>query len=137
MINKMRAVKSIVLLLGLVVLFAVTTKVGHGQLRGTAKANPGLKYGSLAGRVTNAANGNPVTGVSIGVAVGRIARGQREGSVDAEGRYSITGLSPGTYVVIFRGGSIFGQQRRRVTIHAGETTTLDFSVLPRTAPPPR
>jgi hypothetical protein len=133
--NNKTTLKIIVLLMSLAMLFFVSTALGRAQLRGTAKASSGLKYGALAGRVTS--NTNPVTGVSIAVTAGRIARGQRELSVDADGRYSFAGLSPGNYVVTLRGGSVYGQQRRRVAIHAGLTTALDFSVLPRSAPPPR
>lgn len=108
----------------------LATGMTYAQLRPKEELQTRFNYGILAGRVTNAVNGNPVGGLSIVVA-------RREIHVDNQGRYAVNGLPQGNYTVVLKGGAMYGQQRRRVTIQAAETTTLDFKVSPRAAPPPR
>jgi hypothetical protein len=114
----------------LVFIVSLASGLSRTQLRPTEKTPTRFNYGVLAGNVTNSVNGNPVSGLTIVVA-------RREIHLDNAGRYTVNGLPQGNYTVVLKGGATYGQQRRRVTIHAAETTTLDFKVTPRTAPPPR
>src|SRR5438309_261986 len=54
--------------------------------------------GSLTGRVTDASSGQPVPGVTI---VAQGPQGEQAELTDTDGLYTITGLTPGMYVVRF------------------------------------
>ena len=75
---------------GLVVsLILATAAVANAQSANT---------GALVGRVTDAATGQAVTGVTV-VAEG--PQGEQAEITDDEGQFTITGLVPGTYAVHF------------------------------------
>jgi TonB-linked SusC/RagA family outer membrane protein len=78
--------------------------------------------GSIAGRVTDSATAQPVTGVRVTVA------GSASGMLtDREGRYLLSGLAPG--VVTVRAQRIgYGQREQTVTVLEGGTVTLDFAL---------
>jgi len=82
------------------------------------------KRGSVAGIVTDD-TGQPMPGVNI--AFPQLNRGTVS---ESDGSYRIENIRSGTYVLTF---SFIGYQsiNRKVTIDAGETTTLDVSLKPR------
>lgn len=81
-----------------------------------------VAQGSITGRVTDAANNQPVVGAQIMVA-GRAYNG-RTGS---DGSYSIRGVTAGTYEVrALRVG--YSEVRQSVTVADGQTATADFSM---------
>ena len=59
--------------------------------------------GGISGRVTASASGAPLTGVCIR-AVPKTAGRTVSFTVGANGRYSLTGLTPGRYTVMFSSG---------------------------------
>ena len=77
---------------------------------------------TITGRVTDAANGQPIVGVQIMVA-GR-SYGGRTG---ADGNYSIRSVPAGTYEVrALRVG--YSEMRQSVTVAEGQSATADFSM---------
>ena len=77
---------------------------------------------SLSGTVTDADDGQSLPGASVLIA------GTAQGTAtDFDGNYSITGLDPGTYTIVF---SFIGYQNQEidVTLTAGETRTLDAAM---------
>jgi TonB-linked SusC/RagA family outer membrane protein len=82
------------------------------------------QQGTLAGRVIDSTSAQPVAGALVNVA------GTALGThTNTEGRYTIRGLTPGTVEVrVLRVG--YAEQRRTVTVAAGQTTEVDFRVRP-------
>lgn len=80
------------------------------------------QQGTIAGRVTDAVTGQPVAQVQINV-VGTNLGAQ----VNSQGQYTLRGVTPGTFEVrALRVG--FAEQRRTVTVTAGQTVPLDFQM---------
>jgi len=101
------------LALGTVALCVVAVPAAQGQSPGT-----------LAGTVTDAEEGNPLEGVSV--AIVELQRGDATGR---NGRFRIEDVPAGTYELV---ASYIGraQERRRVTVEAGQTTRVEIA-LPR------
>ncbi len=80
------------------------------------------QQGTVAGRVTDASSGQPVGGALVNIA------GTALGThTNAEGQFTIRGLTAGTVVVrSLRVG--YAEQRQTVTVTAGQTTTADFQM---------
>ncbi|MCC6927652.1 MAG: SusC/RagA family TonB-linked outer membrane protein [Gemmatimonadaceae bacterium] len=76
--------------------------------------------GTLAGRVTDAAADAPLPGVTLQVEGTRFGAGTAN-----DGRYRITGLQPGSYVIIARRLG-YNPQRQTVTVSAGSEATANF-----------
>lgn len=76
--------------------------------------------GTLTGRVTDAAADVPLPGVTLQVEGTRFGAGTAN-----DGRFRITGLQPGSYVLIARRLG-FNPQRQSVTIAAGAEATVNF-----------
>ena len=79
---------------------------------------------TVTGRVTDASTGQPVTETQITVV------GTNQGAVtNAEGRYIIRGLEPGS--VTLRTTRLgYADETREVSVLAGETTVADFEIGP-------
>lgn len=91
-------------------------------LAGTAAA----QSGKLSGRITDSANGDGLPGASVlleGTQLGR--------SADAQGRYDIIGITPGTYAVRV---SFIGYNTQVVTLRVTSdiTTSLDVALVSST-----
>ena len=101
-------------------LAALATLVGVAAPRPAAAQTPPQQQSGIAGRVTDAASGQPVAAAQIAVV------GTALGAQSAEdGRYAIRGVSPGTVQVrVLRVG--FAQQRQTVAVAAGQVATLDI-----------
>ncbi len=84
--------------------------------------------GSIAGVVVEAETGDPLPGANVAIA------GTTTGtSTDLNGTYTIKGLAPGTYDVVF---SFIGFQTKTVQgveVQAGQTTPLDIDLAAETA----
>lgn len=87
--------------------------------------------GSISGRITNADTGAPIPGARVdltgpptgGVITGTLA--------DAQGRYRITNVAPGTYSIAV---ALIGYEQQlieNVRVAAGEVTTLNLTLAPR------
>ncbi len=77
--------------------------------------------GTIAGRVTAADTGNPVSGATV-----LVIEAQRDVISGADGRYSIQ-IAPGDYLVLATAAG-FGTQERRVSVAAGGMATADFQL---------
>lgn len=87
-----------------------------------AAAQAGAPAGTVAGRVTDASSRTGLAGVAL------VLEGTRLGATTgSDGRYRITNVPPGPYVVVTRRIG-FGAQRRPVTVAAGAETAADFAV---------
>ncbi len=82
--------------------------------------------GTIAGRVS-AANGTPVAGAFILLDAGN----QPLAQTDAEGRYRIAGVSPGTHIVVVR-ASGFAPSTKTIDV-ALDAAEADFTVSPTAA----
>lgn len=80
------------------------------------------QQGTISGRVTDAANGSPVAAAQVAIV------GTNQGTqTSIEGQYTLRGVAPGSVEVrVLRIG--FAESRQRVTVVAGQTATLDFSI---------
>lgn len=86
------------------------------------------EVGTLAGRVTEAGTGTPVSGASVRVLTLGTRAVAGAGNSGEDGRYRVGGLRPGAYAVSV---SRIGYQLQRVDtvrVRAGETTTLDLTL---------
>src|SRR5205823_3101917 len=82
--------------------------------------------GTIAGRVS-AANGTPVAGAFVLLDAGSRPLAQ----TDADGRYRIGGVSPGTHIVVVRASGFAASTK---TIDVGrDGATADFTVSPTAA----
>lgn len=80
------------------------------------------QQGTISGRVTDAATGQGVAAAQIAV-VGTTLGTQ----TNVEGQFTLRGVTPGTVQVrVLRLG--YGEQRRTVTVSAGQTATLDIQL---------
>ncbi|WP_185958417.1 SusC/RagA family TonB-linked outer membrane protein [Fodinibius sediminis] len=87
--------------------------------------NEGIVQTVITGIITDGNTGEPLPGANVS-----IAGTTRGSSTDAEGRYRITGMEPGTHtlVVTFIG---YEETSREITISEGqETITEDFTLQP-------
>ncbi|MCL4849953.1 MAG: TonB-dependent receptor [Bryobacteraceae bacterium] len=82
----------------------------------------GQESGTLRGTVTLAATGDPLHHATITVSrAGRIAE------TGEDGKFEITGLPTGTYSILAHLQSL-SDESKTITIAAGETVTVDFSL---------
>jgi iron complex outermembrane receptor protein len=94
--------------------------LGAIALLGISRTLHAQSTAALGGRITVA--GVPASDVTVFV------QGTTRGAAsDADGRFRISGIAPGQYVVVAqRVGSSVG--RATVAVVAGETSTLDFAL---------
>ena len=78
---------------------------------------------SLQGRVTDAANAQPIEGITV------IVAGARTTVTDAAGRYRVVGIAPGTRDVTFRWIG-YSPRMESVPFVAGRAHTLDVAMQP-------
>ena len=82
------------------------------------------QQGTLTGRVTDATTGQPIGSAQI-----RIVGSNAAGLANAQGQYTVRGVSTGTVEVrALRVG--YAEQRQSVTVTAAQTATLDFKMSP-------
>ncbi len=91
-----------------------------------AAASPArAQQATIAGTVTAEATGRPVPGVRV-TAEGTRASAQ----TDSTGRYSLTGLSGGTYTLTAQVAGYAAASRGDVRLAAGTSATVDFRLRP-------
>ncbi|MGQ0648952.1 MAG: SusC/RagA family TonB-linked outer membrane protein [Gemmatimonadaceae bacterium] len=78
--------------------------------------------GTIAGRVTEALAGTPLSGATIQIAGTRLGAGTSN-----EGRYRITSVPPGTHTIVVRRLG-YNPARQSVTVTAGAEATADFQL---------
>ncbi|MEZ4457268.1 MAG: SusC/RagA family TonB-linked outer membrane protein [Gemmatimonadales bacterium] len=80
------------------------------------------QQGSVSGKVTDEATGQPLVGARIQATTQQVF-----GLTNQQGQYQLRGLSAGTHTLrVFMLG--YGSQTRTVTVAAGETATLDWAL---------
>ena len=80
------------------------------------------QQGTITGRITDSASKQPLVGSSV-----QIIQTGRVTLVRGDGRYTITGVSPGAYDI--RTLAIgYAAQRKTVVVKADETVALDFAL---------
>jgi outer membrane receptor for ferrienterochelin and colicins len=84
----------------------------------SAAAAQAQQSGTVTGRVTAAARGNPLEGITV------VARGTRGTVTDGDGRYMLTELPAGLDTIEFRWLG-YRPRREALTIAAGQTRSLD------------
>jgi len=99
--------------------FAIAVAV---MCAGIAGAQQSQSSGKLKGTVTLAANGNPLHRASVAIVQLRLGEETAE-----DGTYEFTNIPPGTYDVTAHTAALT-DERRTVTITAGQTTIADFSL---------
>lgn len=78
--------------------------------------------GTLSGKVVLESNGSPLRNAMI-----TVSRTGKLSESESDGAYTIKGIPPGTYTVLAHLQSL-SDETKTVTITAGQTTTLDFSL---------
>jgi hypothetical protein len=93
-----------------------------------AKPPPATRptIGAIAGVVTNRRTGAPEAGVTV-LATSPAHSSTSRAATDAQGVYSLGGLPPGVYSVAFDPPG--HEQRDRVRVFAGKTTSVDLQVM--------
>lgn len=84
----------------------------------------GAQSGSIAGRVTDATAGAPLSGATLQVEGTRLGAGTAN-----DGAYRIGGVTPGTYVLVARRLG-YAPARQSVTVAAGGEATANFALQP-------
>lgn len=84
-----------------------------------------LQTGSITGVVTNAETGKPLPGASVFIE--RMGIGA---ATEEEGEYTITGVEPGTYILIARFIG-YKEEKKEITVVANETITVNFGLVPK------
>jgi hypothetical protein len=82
--------------------------------------------GTLQGTVTDASNGNPISGAMVDAGAGGSA------TTDSNGFYQIDNIPAGTYDVTASANGYNSSTATGVVITAGSTTTQDFALTPST-----
>ena len=89
---------------------------------GSAVAQQATQQGSITGRITDAATGQPVSAAQVNV-VGTTLGAQ----ATTDGQYTIRGVAPGTVEVrVLRVG--FSEMKQSVTVAAGQSVTANFQM---------
>ncbi len=81
--------------------------------------------GSIAGTVTDDTTGEPVVGATV--LIGGTAKGAAS---DAEGRFTIAGLAPGTYRIDVSMISYDARSLERIVVRQGETARIAVTLTP-------
>lgn len=82
------------------------------------------QQGTITGRVTNAATGQPIAAVQVGVLGTNLVA-----QTNANGQYSIAGVAPGS--VELRGLRLgYAEMRQTTSVTAGQAARLDFQMRP-------
>ncbi len=89
----------------------------------TATSVQAQATGTIAGRVVDADNGQPIAAAQITISGTQFGRATGD-----DGRYSLSGIPAGTQTVIIRRIG-YQQQSRSVTLRANGTVTLDVSLV--------
>lgn len=83
--------------------------------------------GKISGLIVDADNGEPLIGVNVSITDQAIGT-----ATDIDGRYTITGLNPGTYSVTISYVSYSTKTITNVVVNAGEVTTINIDLAPET-----
>lgn len=84
---------------------------------------------ALTGHVTDAGENLPLSGANVLLLDAENDALVTGGATDSDGRYSITGIAPGSYTLAVRFVG-FQEVRRSVTLAEGETRTIDVDLQP-------
>jgi carboxypeptidase family protein len=82
--------------------------------------------GNISGRVTRASDRTPLSGAVVDALQAGLVKGSM--TTDIEGSYAIRGLAPGSYDVRASASGYQAQTQDALTITAGNTASVDFSL---------
>ena len=83
----------------------------------------GAQTGKIAGRVTDAATGEPLPGVNV------VIEGTTRGSTtDIDGQYVMIGVRPGTYTLVASFVGFATERREGISANLDLTTTVEFTL---------
>jgi hypothetical protein len=99
--------------------------IGNASGNASQTFREAAELGSLTGTVTNIVNNQPAANVPMLIG----GPGGLSVLSDSSGRYFVT-LPAGSHSVFISGGYSNADDRRPVTVTAGQTTTLDVAVTP-------
>lgn len=105
---------------------AAILAIGIVTLTGCGKKNPVAPNtaGSISGQITNGENASALGGVVLSTSPGSFTA-----TTDANGRYILGNLPPGSYRVTAARDN-FGNKSSHVAVTSGQTTTLNMTLLP-------
>ena len=111
--RRMRSRSGFAAISGLALVFLLAFGASPAMAQGT---------GQVAGQVTDANTGEPLDGAQVVVTGTQIG-----GLTDADGRFSLRGVSAGEHQVSVRLIG-FGRRQRTITVQSGQTTTANFQL---------
>ena len=95
--------------------------IGNGRINAyRAVISSPLPTGTIAGKVTDAADGSPIEGATV-------SDGTRSAVSDANGNYTIVNIPEGSYTVTASKGG-YETQSISVAVISGQTTNVDFAL---------
>jgi len=83
--------------------------------------------GTISGTITDQATGTPLPGATV-----IIVSTEQGASTDLDGRYTISNVEPGTYVLSARYVGYEETLEEGVVVRAGETVEIDFALIEQT-----
>src|SRR5437588_845855 len=96
-------------------------------IAGGSAFGQGTSTGALTGRVTEAGTGRPVAGVTV---VAQGPQGEQAELTDQDGQYTLTGLTPGAYVVRFFFANV-KVERTNVQVFADKKIQVNIPIQTR------
>ena len=100
--------------------------IGTGRINACRAVQTATATGTIAGVVTNSADGLPVAGAAV-------SDGMRTSLADAGGQYVISGVPEGTYTLTVSAAG-YSTSSEVVSVVAGQTATADIAVTKLTLP---
>jgi len=105
---------------------------GSGRInayKAVSGSNSTIQPGAIAGKVTDAGSGLPITGATV-------TNGISTASTDSSGAYILTSVAPGNYVVTASAAD-YSSASQNVSVVAGQTATCDFALTSLLPPVPK
>jgi len=103
--------------------------IGSGRINAYRAVQTTIATGTIAGVVTNSADGLPVAGAAV-------SDGMRTSLTDAGGQYVISGVPEGTYTLTVSAAG-YSTSSEVVSVVVGQTATADVAVTKLTLPATR
>ncbi len=92
-------------------------------------ATAAAQTGTISGKITEQASGEPITGANVSVSRSGVGAASVTRST-ASGTYSIANLAAGVYTVSVTAVGLSPKRTENVTVRAGQTTAVDIVMAP-------